>query len=36
MHSLYELGLYLLNRKRDRLSELETRYNIHIEIQLKH
>ncbi len=32
----FELGLYLLNRKRDRLSELETRYNIHIEIQLKH
>lgn len=32
----FELGLYLLNKKRDRLSELESKYNLHVEIQLKH
>ncbi len=32
----FELGMYLLNKKRDRLSELESKYNVHVEIQLKH
>lgn len=31
----YEAGLYLLNRKRDRLCEMETQYGIKIEIRLK-
>lgn len=32
----FELGLYLLNKKRDRLGELESKYNAHVEIHLKH
>jgi ribonuclease E len=31
----YELGLYLLNKKRDRLAELEGKFAMHIEITPK-
>ena len=30
-----ELGLYLLNKKRDRLVDLESRFGVAIEIRLK-
>ena len=34
-HVEHEVAFYLLNNKRDRLSELETKFNVKVEIQIK-